>query len=474
MSKILLIGLPADRYTQPMLGLGYIGAALMNKGHTIKVHDMASENCGNIAQIEKEIKEFKPDSVGISVLTAQFTKAKEIVKAIKKLDTKIITVMGGPHISALPEYTLKTVSEVDFVFAGEGEISFPEFIRLYSSGGDFTKISGLGYRANGRIFNNKAEIIKDISLLDFPWKLLNPLNYNKGELQGYTAKRRPVVTVVSSRGCPYRCTYCAQMSVFSYHFRVRDPINFVDEMEYLNKNFGIREIQLADDNFTFYRDHAVKVCNEILKRKLDVTWALINGVRIDKLDTELLKLMKKAGCYYMAFGLEFGSPRILAHCKKGLSEDGLKVGYENVKIASKMGFITHGFFLMGYPFEKEEDIDMTTALIKKLPLDRISIGMPIPYPGSEIFNYYMKNKFKSLDNINWDDYNEGNFKPIWEHLSGTTVATKIRKTYMMFYLNPVNMLRFLLKLRTLEQFKATFNGFRRGLLNTFLRIYTTK
>ncbi|MBU0952402.1 MAG: cobalamin B12-binding domain-containing protein, partial [Elusimicrobia bacterium] len=126
MSKILLIGLPADRYTQPMLGLGYIGAALMNKGHTIKVHDMASENCGNIAQIEKEIKEFKPDSVGISVLTAQFTKAKEIVKAIKKLDTKIITVMGGPHISALPEYTLKTVSEVDFVFAGEGEISFPE------------------------------------------------------------------------------------------------------------------------------------------------------------------------------------------------------------------------------------------------------------------------------------------------------------------------------------------------------------
>ncbi|MBU2615146.1 MAG: B12-binding domain-containing radical SAM protein [Elusimicrobia bacterium] len=324
MSKILLIGLPADRYTQPMLGLGYIGAALMNKGHTIKVHDMASENCGNIAQIEKEIKEFKPDSVGISVLTAQFTKAKEIVKAIKKLDTKIITVMGGPHISALPEYTLKTVSEVDFVFAGEGEISFPEFIKLHNSGGDFSKVSGLGYRKNGQIFNNKAEIIKDISLLDFPWKLLNPLNYNKGELQGYTAKRRPVVTVVSSRGCPYRCTYCAQMSVFSYHFRVRDPINFVDEMEYLNKNFGIREIQLADDNFTFYRDHAVKVCEEILKRKLDVTWALINGVRIDKLDTELLKLMKKAGCYYMAFGRSSVRRGFYSIVKKASVKTGLK------------------------------------------------------------------------------------------------------------------------------------------------------
>ncbi|OGS22733.1 MAG: hypothetical protein A2252_08710 [Elusimicrobia bacterium RIFOXYA2_FULL_39_19] len=474
MSKIYLIGLPVHRYTQPMLGLGYIGSALLKNGHTIKVHDMASENAGELSQIEKEVKEFNPDYAGISVLTAQINRSAEILKHIKSINNKIVTVMGGPHVSALPEYTLNTVLHADFCIAGEGDISFPEFVKLHSANADYSAIAGLCYRKEGKAVLNKPEIIKDISTLEFPWKLLNPLNYNKGELQGYTAKRRPVVTVVSSRGCPYRCTYCAQMSVFSYQFRVRDAMNFVDEMEYLNKNFGIKEIQLADDNFTFYRDHAVKVCNEILRRKLDISWALINGVRIDKLDKELLELMKKAGCYYMAFGLEFGSPRILKLCKKGLSDEGMKVGYENVKLASKMGFITHGFFLMGYPYEQMEDMEMTAGLIKALPLDRISIGVPVPYPGSEIFNYYMEKKFKTIENINWDDYVEGNFKPIWEYLSGNVVANKIRKTYLSFYTNPFNMLRFISKLRTKEQFFATFQGFRRGLLNTFLNIYKTK
>ncbi|OGS27539.1 MAG: hypothetical protein A2297_03425 [Elusimicrobia bacterium RIFOXYB2_FULL_48_7] len=472
--KIFLIGLPVERYTQPMLGLGYIGAALINKGHSVKIHDMASQNAGDMAQIEKEINEFKPEYLGISVLTAQFRKAAEIIKAVKKINPKIVTMMGGPHISSVPEHTLKTTMDTDFVFVGEGDIAVPEFIRLHSSGADYTKLPGLGFRTpDGKITVNKAEIIKDISSLDFPWKILNPLNYNKGELQGYTAQRRPVVTVVSSRGCPYRCTYCAQMSIFNYQFRVRDPINFVDEMEYLYNNFGTREIQLADDNFTFYREHAEKVCNEILKRKLDISWALINGVRIDKLDYELLKLMKKAGCYYMAFGLEFGSPRMLKICKKGLNEDHLQKGYDNVKLASRMGFITHGFFLMGYPTELPEDIEMTAKLITSLPLDRISIGMPIPYPGSELFGWYMGKKYKSLDDIDWDEFIEGRFKPLWENMTGDHVIKRIRQTYLKFY-TPLRILRFMMKFRTLEQFSAAYRGFSRGFLNLFKGVGTQK
>jgi radical SAM superfamily enzyme YgiQ (UPF0313 family) len=469
--KILLIGFPLERYTQPMLGLGYIGAALLKEGHEVKLHDVVSKAPGDPDQIEKEAREFAPDFVGISVMTPQMPRVSEILVRIKKVNPATITVMGGPHASALPEFTLKTITNLDYVIAGEGEESMPALVRVCERLPEAESIPGLAFRKNGSIIINKPKFVSDIDFLEYPWKIMNPLNYNKGELQGYTCKRRPVTTVVSTRGCPYLCTYCAQSSIFVNKLRVRSASKFVDELEYLHKNFGINEIQLADDNFAFHREHAEAVCKEIIARGLDISWALINGVRADRLDEELLNMMKKAGCYYMAFGLEFGSPRVLKLCRKSLN---IEKSYENVKIASRLGFITHGFFLMGYPLEKNEDVEMTRKLIMSLPLDRISIGMPIPYPGSEIFNYYMEKRFKSLDNIDWSVFQEGKFKVMWEFMTGDYVANMINSTYKKFYSSPSRMLRFISKLRTLEQYKATFQGFTRGLLNIMKRVETQK
>ncbi|MEW6041367.1 MAG: radical SAM protein [Elusimicrobiota bacterium] len=469
--KIYLIGFPLERYTQPMLGLGYVGASLLKEGHEIKLHDVISKAPGDPDFIEKEVKEFAPAYVGISAMTPQIQRAMEILGRIKKVNSEIITVMGGPHASSLPEYTLKTLNNLDYVITGEGEETFPSLIRSHSGDVVRESIYGLVYRKDGKIVSNKPKFVSDIDTLEYPWKIMNPLNYNKGELQGYTCKRRPVVTVVSTRGCPYLCTYCAQSSIFVNKLRVRNALKFVDEIEYLHREFGINEIQLADDNFAFHREHVVSVCNEIIKRGLDVSWALINGVRADRLDEDLLKLMKKAGCYYMAFGIEFGSERMLKICRKSLK---VEKAYENIRIASRLGYITHGFFLMGYPVEKEEDMEATKKLIMSLPLDRISIGMPVPYPGSDLFNYYMEKKFKSLDNIDWSYFIEGKFKPIWEYVTGDYVSAQINTTYKKFYSSPARLLRFISKLTTLEQYKATFMGFRRGLLNLMNRIETQK
>jgi len=162
----------------------------------------------------------------------------------------------------------------------------------------------------------------------------------------------------------------------------------------------------ADDNFTFYPDHARAVCEEIIARKLSVSWALINGIRADRVDEPLLRLMKKAGCYYTAFGLESGSQATLTQYKKSLD---VKKVYDTVRIANKLGYITQGFFLIAPPFETEQDLAATLGLIRALPLDRIAIGVPIPYPGTELYATVQKTAPDKLKDIDYNYYDGGDY-----------------------------------------------------------------
>ncbi|MDD5065969.1 MAG: radical SAM protein [bacterium] len=457
-SSILLL-IPSwgnDRhfYSTPHLGLGYAASALMKHHHQVKVLDLSFYK-KDLNILYRMIKDHQPEVVGITGFTFQYTVALEIIKFIKKNFPALITVLGGPHANAVADILLEQEQDIDFILRGETEESFPQFIQALFQGKDFDKVPGLVFRKEGAIVSSPPRYISNLDNLEYPWKAVNPLDYQKGRVHGFICKRLPVTQVISSRGCPYLCTFCAGQTVHGKKIRMRDPVKFVDELEFLKKQFGIREVQIVDDNFTFYRDHAMAVCREMIRRRLNLTWSLPNGVRADRLDEELLLLMKKAGCYYFAFGIEFGSPRILKLVKKSLDLDQAR---SSIRLANKLHFITQGFFLMGHPEETEKDIELTGQFITSVPLDKIIINLPFPYPGSELFDFYIKNRYKDIKNIDWNYFKELDFKRIFQYLNNTVVLKKRRKILLLFYLNPFNMLRFLFKFRTWVQWKSAFYG----------------
>ena len=457
MTKILLIN-PAIKgsfYKTPCLGIAYVGASLKKAGHNVTLIDGSLSNI-DTKGITRLVAELRPNYVGVTGFTLQYPAVKDIFAAVKRLNQHIITVFGGQHASALTEYVMKDAPAVDFSINGEGEVAFPTLIEALAVGDkDFKQIAGLAFRENGEVVVNPPSPLADLDGLAYPWRVVNPLDYAKGMGHGFMAKRRPVAPVISSRGCPYKCTFCAGSLVLGRKLRLRDPARFVDEIEYLVNTYSVKEIHIVDDNFTFYKEHATQVCEEILKRGLDITWSLPNGIRVDSVDYSLLKLMKEAGCYYLAFGIEFGSDRMLKITKKQLSLDMAK---QTILQATKLGYITHGFFMMGHPQEKKEDILATITTAKKMSLDRFSITFTVPLPGSEVFQYYLQKGYLNMGDVDWGQFAGPQFTPETEFLTHRELIGLLRSAYTQFYVNPHRILKYLFKLRSSSQIAGLWPG----------------
>lgn len=457
MTKILLINptVKGSFYQTPCLGIAYIGASLKKGGYDVTLIDGSLSNI-DTKEITRLVAELRPDYVGLTGFTLQYPEVRKILRVVKRINQHIITVFGGQHASALTEYVMTDLPEVDFIIKGEGEIAFPALIKaLATSDKDFKQIAGLAFKENGKVVVNPSSLITDLDGLEYPWRVVNPLDYAKGMGHGFMAKRRPIAPVISSRGCPYKCTFCAGSLVLGRKLRLRDPKKFVDEIEYLVHTFGIREVHIVDDNFSLYKEHTTQVCEEILKRRLDISWSLPNGIRPDSVDYSLLKLMKEAGCYYLALGIEFGSDRMLKITKKQLSLDKAK---QTVIQATKLGYITHGFFMMGHPQETKEDIIATINTARKMPLDRLSVTFTLPLPGSQVFQYYLQKGYLNMHSINWQQFAGPQYIPRTEFLSNGELTGLLRSAYAQFYLNPYRVLRYLFKLRSLSQIKGFSPG----------------
>jgi radical SAM superfamily enzyme YgiQ (UPF0313 family) len=287
------------------------------------------------------------------------------------------------------------------VVIGEGEETLSELVKAFScKRPDYSKILGLAYKdKKGKVYRNPDRpLIADLDSLPFPaWHLMPPSLYrvvpilspNKGDL---------VAPVVTSRGCPYQCTFCASNITWRNRFRKRSPKNIVDEIELLVKKFGVKEVHLTDDNFTMIKNHAMAVCDEFIKRKINIFWQCPNGVRIDSLDLPLLEKMKQAGCYSVGLGIESGSPKILKKVKKSLD---LKLVEEKLRLLKKVGIRAYGFFILGLPGETRKTIRETIDFAKNNPFDRVWFNILTPYPGSEIFDEYLKQQELTFETINW-------------------------------------------------------------------------
>ncbi len=411
----------------PPLGIGYISAFLKSKGIKCEIIDGLNLDLDN-RELAKRCQ--SADIVGISILSYYFLKAADLAKRLKKMGK--IVVIGGPHVSALPLLSLEK-TRADFAVVGEGEKVLLALVKEISSG-----------KINKSQKIRKAPFVANLSSLPFPdWEQINPAVYQKAP-HGGLVKHFPVAPIMTTRGCPYECKFCASPFLWQRKVRFRQPEEVVAEIEYLVSHFGVKEIHIEDDNFTLRRDHAERICRLILKKKLKIAWATPNGIRADKVDLKLLKLMKRSGCYFVAFGIESGDQEILDNVAK---HSNLQAIERAVNLAHRVGLITQGFFIFGLPGETEQTITKTINFAKSLALDKGQFLYLDVIPGSALWS-----ELNFDQKVNWklDSYHEISWCP--PTVAKSDLATAQARAFREFFLRPKQMLG-LLKLVKPDQLR---------------------
>ena len=381
--KIVLATAPEEYINKsyaPPLSLGYLAGALLQHGHTPIIVD--SHIYGyNVRQAVAAILRHKPDILGITASSVNRFSAINLIKEIKRLQPQVFIIAGGPHFSWTAEDAIDNVQEIDIIAHREGDHTLPEIVNAVDQGTGFNNIQGCMYRNENRIIVNPPRpLIKNLDgLPPVPWHLYDLDRYN-ALMEGENRTR--VIGVISSRGCPNQCVFCANAAKL---FRRRDPVNFVDEIEYLHKEYGFRGFDVWDDTLNIVKSHVMAICKEIQRRDLDILWYA--RLRVNRVDEEMLREMRRSGCISLGYGVESGSPRILKEIKKDINLDQVRWA---TKKSLDLGFYVRLFFIYSLPFETIEDLKMTEHFREELqamgPSDKLYVGagLCLIYPGTQL------------------------------------------------------------------------------------------
>lgn len=370
--------------TMPPLGLLYIGAVLEKEGIETRIvpADMKKMSWGKIKQ---EILDCKPDFVGVTSTTENRFQSFKLIKLAKRVYPQALTIMGGPHASMAAEDCLYHIPELDFVVRGEGEMTMIELCEWNREGKStegMDSIAGITFRNQGQVRSNPPRApIKDLDGLPYPGFHLIPFQeYNfrfpvpgKGEL--------PSVNIMTSRGCPFNCNFCATPINWGRHVRMRSPENVIREIESLVQEYGVKVIFFFDDTFNANAKRVKRICDLILERKLDIYWKC--DVRIDLIDKPLLAKMKEAGLFHLSFGLEAGSERVRNQVI------GKRVDVEDfhnlVKWCQELEVIPNAFFIFSHPTETWKEAQETIKIIERYGEGiEASIAILHIYPGTPL------------------------------------------------------------------------------------------
>ena len=431
----------------PPLGLGYIASALRRGGEEVALLDLLKEHTG-LPRLEEEVRRLRPRLVGFQHYSLNTPEVMESAAAVKRIDPAIAVVLGGPHPSALPAETLALIPGADFVIAGEVEKSFPLLcgaVRGNASG--FRDITGLAWREGGAVVKNPPRFADDLDSLDFPaWDLMATARYPEA-VQGVFFRNWPAAPIAATRGCPHVCTFCAGFTVTGRRVRARSAGNFLEEVELLHGSYGVRELKIVDDNFTFHRDFVEEVCRRLIERGPHLTWNCPNGMRMDKLDEGLLALMKRAGCYEVTLGIESGSDRVLEHMRKRLKTSDIR---RYVSMIQRAGLPVSGLFIIGYPAETREDIEKTMRFSRELGLVRAEFNNFIPLPGTEAYWWLLKEGRE----IDLKQLYFSNVPVPPRGMTADDVKRLQRKAFLGFYLRPRTLLRQVRDIRSMRQVRV--------------------
>lgn len=352
---------------RPHIGLGYLAQMLLENSIEYDVLDMMLGYSPK--DLLRRLDYFQPDLVGVSLFSYGYKRSYGLIAQVKKHNPGIDIVVGGPHVSSLRKAVFEECPPIDYGIALEGEYALLELCQ----GKDLKEIKGLMFRDRGSIvFNGEEEFIADLDSLPFP-------TYKGFELERYMKEK----SLISSRGCPYCCTFCAVGATIGTQVRVRSPQNVVNEMQYWYEK-GTRQFSFQDDNFTLYRKRVFEICDEIERRGFKNLLLRCGGARADKVDSEVLTRMKEVGFRTIAFGVEAGNDRILKVLKKAESLESIE---NAIKSACDLGYDVYLNFLAGSPKESLSDVKDSMKVAQKYPVFYIQFFNIIPYPGTELYRW---------------------------------------------------------------------------------------
>lgn len=448
--------LPIDTRTSPHLGLAYLGAMSERRGDEVRVYDADVED----QPLAEFLHEFKPHLVGITANTPQVKQAWRTAAAIKQ-EMNIPIVLGGPHVSVVSEnldFESLRQPAVDMVVRGEGEGPWIEisnrveaFLRdqpeltataLMAPDLDlFKDVKSLSYKtSDGELHRNPdGPVINDLDSLPWPaYHLFKMERYTNLQPATDAVPGERSFSILTSRGCPYRCTFCSQ-SIMPIKWRARSPENVIEEWRHLVHDLGALEIGVLDDSANIRRNRLMQLADGLITARLNhVPWIFVNGIRANLADMELLTRLKQAGLKRTAFGVETGDEQMIIKIDKHVDHNTIRQAFKNAKAA---GIETIGFFIIGLPGDTRESMQKTIDFAIELDPLIANFSMMTPYPGTIVYEQVKQGgRFLVQD---WEDYVFFDTKARYEmgDLTAELVEEMYRKAYRQFYWRPKYILR---------------------------------
>ena len=439
----------------PPLGLMSIASYVRHKGFAVEILDSGVEGMDEAA-LAALLKERQYDVVGIPCFTNTARYTFETVAMVKKVSPQSLVVLGGVHATVLPEKTLAECPDADIVVIGEGELTFLELLEWKArKDRNLQDIAGLAYRDGADVKRTKPrQFIDDLDQIPMAaYDLLKLERYIPHPTQ---YKRLPSFPILATRGCPFSCTFCSASKVHGKRMRVRSLDNVFQEIDFLIDTYGAKGLYIQDSSFVHSRRYVVEFCERLLKGKYDLAWMC--NARVDQIDEELVRLMKKAGCWQITFGIESANEPSLRLIKK--SQD-MQTILKAVKIVKKAGIQIMACYILGLPGETDKEVENTINFARSLATHTALFFLPVPYPGTELLEQCAQDGGLRRDVV-WDDYNSTEFsKPIYINplLGKERLLAYYNGAHKRFYSSPKVVLNNILSIRSVEDVKRYWRAF---------------
>jgi len=429
----------------PPLSLAYVAAIAEKAGHRVIIIDTAAEQL-SLEDTIKRIRDFSPDICGFTMTTLGFHQTLSWIKKIKE-KVKIPVIVGGWHLSIYPQETM-CHDDIDYAVIGESENILPDLLKALEFGSSLYNIKGIAFRDNGRvIITPNAPMTADLDVIPFPARhLLDNTLY-----QNIFSRKKNFTAMLSARGCPYNCIFC---DLNTKKFRMRSVKNFVDEIEINYKQFSIREFDIYDSSFTIDRERVIKICDEIIKRKLNIFWTA--RTRVDNVNKDMLRIMARSGCNTIMYGVESADQNILKLLRKQTNIEMIK---DAIKWTRESGIKTFGFFMIGVPGETYETAMRTIRFSIELDLDYVQFSKLVVFPNTEVYHMLMQEGFGDYwREFTRDPATEKELPLIETDLTTEEAMRLVKKAYLYFYFRPAYLWKAFKRLGSILELKNSINA----------------
>ena len=419
----------------PDLGILYLGTALQSQGYAVTLLDCPKEKF-TFTDFSQFVKDGQFDAVGFRCYSRDHNYVRYHTEIVKAINPATLTLAGGPHPSALPDFFLADIPSLDFAWRAEAEEGLPALLEAFQEYGSampdqvLESIPGLVWRSRceERVVVNPPSFGLDLDRFGIPaWDLVRPETYPSFIWEEYY----PMVT---TRGCPYPCTYCNAPRLSGKKLRHRSPEHVIEELRLLKSRYGVGRFSILDDEFTLNRKYVFQLCEALVDAGLNLKWDCPNGVRIDSLYPEMLQLMEAAGCEALAVGIESGSSRVQKAIDKRVTVEKIREKAAMISDCSRIQLT--GYFMIGFLDETEAEIRETIDFACALPLRKANFNIVIPIPGTRIFDELIEKGLMELREINWDTLTSDQVAFRRDHVSGDRLLQMQRHAYMRFYGRP--------------------------------------